>query len=48
MTKAEISQSWLQNRTLAARQGTWMHWRFEAFLNRVPVQEGGVEFELIT
>ena len=48
MSKAEISQAWLQNRTLAARQGTWMHWRFEAFLNHVPVEVEGVEFELFT
>jgi len=41
MTDDDIRKQWEHNRTLAARQGTWMHWRFEAYLNRVPVDEGG-------
>ncbi|CAK0789150.1 unnamed protein product [Prorocentrum cordatum] len=30
----------------AARRGTWMHWTFEAHLNRVPVPRDAVEFQL--
>ncbi len=41
LSPEEISAMWETNRILAARQGTWMHWRFEAYLNRVPVPQAG-------
>ena len=46
LNQAEIRRMWENNRVLAARQGTWMHWRFEAFLNRIPISEDGHEFKL--
>ncbi len=41
-----IIEMWDKNREEAALAGTWMHWRFEAWLNRVPVPEEGPEFTL--
>ena len=46
MTDDDIRKQWEHNRTLAAKQGTWMHRRFKAHLNRVPVDEGGAEFAM--
>ena len=46
MSADEISEAWRVNRDTAARKGTWMHWRFEAYLNRAPIPEEGLEFQL--
>ncbi|CAK0818359.1 unnamed protein product [Prorocentrum cordatum] len=42
----EIVEKWRLNKEEAARRGTWMHWTFEAHLNRVPVPRDAVEFQL--
>ncbi|CAK0822133.1 unnamed protein product, partial [Prorocentrum cordatum] len=42
----EIVEKWRLNKEEAARRGTWMHWTFEAHLNRVPVSHDAVEFQL--
>ena len=41
-----VFAKWNQNRDDAAGRGTWMHWRFEAYLNRAPVDESGPEFTM--
>eukprot|EP00959_Pyramimonas_sp_CCMP1952_P278884 5831152-Pyramimonas_sp.AAC.1 len=41
-------EKWRLNGAEAARQGTWMHWTFEAYLNRVPVSDESVEFNLFS
>jgi hypothetical protein len=37
---------WDLNRDIAANMGTWMHFTFEAYLNRMPIPEDGVEMGL--
>ena len=44
MSASEIKAKWALNSQQAARDGTRMHWRFEAWLNRVAVPEDGPEF----
>jgi hypothetical protein len=46
MTPPEIKAAWETNRVQASNAGTWMHWCFEAWLNRVPIPEVGPEFRL--
>jgi len=43
---SEILLKWDLNRELAAREGTWMHFTFEAFLNRAAIDESAPEFHL--
>ena len=47
MTPNQIVEKWDRNKTIAANAGTYMHWRFEAWLNRVPVMESGPEFAML-
>ncbi|CAK0806321.1 unnamed protein product [Prorocentrum cordatum] len=42
----EIVEKWRLDKEEAARRGTWMHWTFEAHLDRVPVSHDAVEFQL--
>jgi hypothetical protein len=46
MTMDEIKKAWETNRNMAANMGTWMHFTFEAWINRAPIAETGTEFEL--
>ncbi len=42
----EIVRMWWENKTRAAHAGTWMHFQFEAWLNRAVVSEDTVEMQL--
>jgi len=42
----QIKHMWDLNRDIAANMGTWMHFTFEAYLNRMPIPEDGVEMGL--
>ena len=46
LTAREVVAMWDRNRDLAAREGTWMHFTFESWLNRVSVDESVDEFRL--
>ena len=46
LTPREIVAMWVRHRELAAREGTWMHFTIESWLNRVSVDESVDEFRL--
>ena len=46
LSEEEIIEKWRLNGEQAARHGTWMHWTFEAYLNREAVPDDSVEFQL--
>ena len=46
LTSREVETMWDRNRDLAAGEGTWMHFTFESWLNRVSVDESVDEFRL--
>ena len=46
LTPAQIKQKWDANCRDAAHRGTWMHYRCEAWLNRIPVDDISPEFTL--
>ncbi len=46
LTPRQIEAKWEDNRVRAAGAGTWMHWCFEAWINRVPIPEDSQEFQL--
>ena len=46
LTPREIVAMWDRHRELAAREGTWMHFTFESWLNRVSMDESVDEFRL--
>lgn len=46
MTPLEIKDKWEQNRLEAANRGTWMHFLFELYLNRVYIPCDSVEVQL--
>ena len=48
LSDQEIVEKWRLNKEEAARRGTWMHWTFEAHLNRVPVPHDAAEFQLFS
>jgi hypothetical protein len=48
MDTAEILEQWETNRITAANRGTYMHWTFEAWLNRAIVSHDSVEFRLFS
>ncbi|CAK0852490.1 unnamed protein product [Prorocentrum cordatum] len=48
LSDQEIAEKRRMNKEEAARRGTWMHWTFEAHLNRVPVPRDAVEFQLFS
>ncbi|CAK0791051.1 unnamed protein product [Prorocentrum cordatum] len=48
LSDQEIVEKWRLNKEEAARRGTWMHWTFEAHLNRVLVPRDAVEFQLFS
>lgn len=46
LSPSEIVRKWDINRDTAAHEGTFMHWMFEAWINRVPVPEDTEEMKL--
>ena len=46
LSEEEIIEKWRRNGEEAARRGTWMHWTFEAYLNREAVPDDSAEFRL--
>ena len=46
LTPSQIKQKWDDNRDTAAREGTWMHFTFECWLNRTIVEEDTKEMQL--
>eukprot|EP00959_Pyramimonas_sp_CCMP1952_P135949 2844239-Pyramimonas_sp.AAC.1 len=48
LSDQEIVEKWRLNKEEAARRGTWMHWTFEAHLNRVLVPRDAVECQLFS
>ena len=46
MSAEDIIDKWNRNKEECANAGTYMHWRFEAWLNSVPVNEDGDEFQM--
>jgi hypothetical protein len=46
LDKNEIQQTWEGNRNSAANQGTWMHYLFEAWINRAIIDEDSAEVKL--
>ncbi len=39
LSPRQIAEHWDNTRAIAAGQGMWMHWQFEAYLNRVPIPQ---------
>jgi len=48
MSPAKIKDMWQKNREGASAAGTWMHFVFEAWLNRIIHSHPGVEFKLFS
>ena len=46
LSPTDIERQWEVNRQTAAHEGTFMHWMFEAWINRVPVPEDTDEMRL--
>ena len=47
LSRSEIEEKWERARTTAANQGTYMHFTFEAWINRVPISDTSPELKLL-
>jgi hypothetical protein len=46
LNEAEIVTKWKMNAEAAANEGTWMHFKFEAYLNRAVIEEHTTEVRM--